>query len=219
MPNYQNGKIYKIVDRTNDNIYVGSTVSTLLSQRLSKHKSDYNCWSSKNINKGYLTSYEIIKNNDFYIELIELYPCSCVDELRQREGYYIKLLECVNKNIAGRNKKDSDKNYRINNDIEIKIKKKTYRDNNKDKIKNHNKIYYESNKDTFHTKSKSYYEENKNELIIKSKKYYDENKEQISQKSKEKIKCVCGFECVKVNLQRHIKTKKHLKLINEKAII
>jgi predicted GIY-YIG superfamily endonuclease len=52
--------IYKIVDNTNGNIYVGST-QQLLKNRKKHHESKYNMCSSR----------EIIKNNDYYFELIE----------------------------------------------------------------------------------------------------------------------------------------------------
>ena len=38
--NYNNGKIYNIIDNKSDMIYVGSTCQTL-QQRIQKHKSDY----------------------------------------------------------------------------------------------------------------------------------------------------------------------------------
>ena len=37
MVNYQLGKIYKIVDNTNNNIYIGSTCEPTLARRLSNH--------------------------------------------------------------------------------------------------------------------------------------------------------------------------------------
>ena len=39
---YQKSKIYKIVDNTNNNIYIGSTCEPILSRRLAKHVSNYN---------------------------------------------------------------------------------------------------------------------------------------------------------------------------------
>ena len=41
MVNYQQGKIYKIVDKTNNNIYIGSTAEKYLSKRLQKHIAHY----------------------------------------------------------------------------------------------------------------------------------------------------------------------------------
>lgn len=80
------GRVYQIVDRTNNNFYIGSTVEPL-SIRLSKHKSDY-----RRYNKGlthYKGSYEIIKNNDFFIEEIESINFDDEIELRLLERDYI----------------------------------------------------------------------------------------------------------------------------------
>ena len=46
MPNYQNGKIYKLVSNISNDIYIGSTVNKL-SHRLNKHKSKANKCVSK----------------------------------------------------------------------------------------------------------------------------------------------------------------------------
>ena len=43
MPNYNNGKIYKLIGLTNNNIYYGSTCQ-LLKIRKSQHKRDYKCY-------------------------------------------------------------------------------------------------------------------------------------------------------------------------------
>jgi Uri superfamily endonuclease len=48
MNKYNNGKIYKIIDNTNGNVYYGSTVQTL-GERLSRHISSLNCSSKINI--------------------------------------------------------------------------------------------------------------------------------------------------------------------------
>jgi hypothetical protein len=61
------------------------------------------------------------------IELLELFPCSSNDELTAKEGYFIKTLRCVNKNIPGRNQKE----YREDNKEQIK----QYRKDNKEKMK------------------------------------------------------------------------------------
>ena len=48
MVNYQNGKIYKIIDYTNDNIYIGSTCEKLC-RRIQKHKASYKCYLNPNV--------------------------------------------------------------------------------------------------------------------------------------------------------------------------
>ena len=114
-------KIYKIVDNTNGNIYIGKTDQTL-KVRLNEHKSHKKC-SSK----------EIIKNGDYKIELIE----ETEDETRER--YWILNTECVNKQIPGRTKKEWNKD---NKDKMIAYRKKYYKNkNNRDKFSLYQKEY------------------------------------------------------------------------------
>ena len=93
MPNYQDGKIYKIVDNTNGDIYIGSS-TIRLSARLQNHKQDI-LKRERNISVK-----KIILNNDYKIVLLEKYPCNSRDELYSREQYYIDNNKCVNKRRA-----------------------------------------------------------------------------------------------------------------------
>jgi hypothetical protein len=88
MPDYQLGKIYKIVCNITRKVYYGSTCEPTLARRLAKHMSGYN--SFKNGIGRYVTSYSILENDDYYIVLVE--KCSCNDkmELHQRERFYIE---------------------------------------------------------------------------------------------------------------------------------
>ena len=66
----QTGYTYAVRSYQTDDIYIGSTLGTLR-QRLSRHKNDL-----KQYNNGkyhYVTSYEIVKYNDAFIEMIEKY--------------------------------------------------------------------------------------------------------------------------------------------------
>ena len=96
-------KIYKIYSYDDDKIYIGSTTQPLY-KRLGCHKSTYIHFQKKQTK--YISSVEILKNPTHKIELIELFPCDTKEELVKREGYYIKKLDCVNKRIAGRSKKE-----------------------------------------------------------------------------------------------------------------
>ena len=101
---YCNGKIYKIVDNVSDLIYVGSTCKTL-EQRLKGHKFIYKSFLSGK-KTPILTSFKILENNNYRIELIENFPCESKQDLEKREGYFIRLyrkqeLNIVNKFIAG----------------------------------------------------------------------------------------------------------------------
>jgi hypothetical protein len=102
MVNYQNGKIYKICSDNTDKVYIGSTCVKYLSQRLQAHLEKYKEYINLNRYNQKYSSFEILECGDYRIELIENHPCNSKDELHKREGYFIKELNSVNKNIAGR---------------------------------------------------------------------------------------------------------------------
>ena len=132
MPDYSKGKIYCIRSFQTDKVYVGSTTQTL-AQRLGKHRCNYKAYLK--ISKNYCSSFELLKYDDYYIELIKLFPCSCKAELEAEEGKYIRELDCVNKVIVGRTKKQ----YHIENYSKHIEKKKQYYIDNRDKIKAYKK--------------------------------------------------------------------------------
>ena len=74
----------------------------------------------------------IIKNNNYKLELLENCEIKTKQELLERERYFIENSECVNKEIPGRTKNESQKEYY---------------NTNKDKILTHQKEYYNVNKD------------------------------------------------------------------------
>tara|TARA_R110000782_G_scaffold446_9_gene1412 strand:- start:4539 stop:4991 length:453 start_codon:yes stop_codon:yes gene_type:complete len=116
MPDYQKGKIYKIIDNTNGKVYIGSTAQPTLSRRLSGHKGHYKHYLA---GKGrYCKSFSILENKDFRIILICNYPCDNIDELHKKEQYYIDSYECINTHKAfqsSENRKDYLKQLRLNN--------------------------------------------------------------------------------------------------------
>lgn len=105
--NYNNGKIYKIVPNQGDEVYIGSTTRDRLCQRMEGHRSAY--FRFKNGKGGKITSCDLFDKygiENCEIELIELVNCNSKDELHVRERFWIKSSNCVNKNIAGRSKKE-----------------------------------------------------------------------------------------------------------------
>jgi len=99
---YQDGKIYKITNTVNEDIYIGSTIRDLKS-RMIDHKSKY-----KNTNDNYKYSSAVFKMFDICgfdncnIELIKDYPCNSKNELEIEEGKIIRNCNCINitKNIG-----------------------------------------------------------------------------------------------------------------------
>lgn len=85
--------IYKITNSENDFVYVGQTVDTLY-RRLAEHEKDYGGWLNRGCRRDYISSFELLRFNDYKIELLET-----VDDrtmLTEREKYYINHFQCVN---------------------------------------------------------------------------------------------------------------------------
>jgi hypothetical protein len=190
MPDYSKGKIYTIRCRTDDNkIYVGSTIQPL-AVRFGAHKRDSK--TEKCMNK---LLYQEVNNNwdDWYIELYENYSCSCREELCKKEGEIIRLIGNLNKQIAGRDKKEwyienadkikeQKKEYYIENTDKIREKKKEWYIENADKIKEKNKEYKIENAD----KIKQYRIKNADKIRDYQKEYRIENADKIREKRKNK---------------------------------
>tara|TARA_R110000782_G_scaffold42914_1_gene97209 strand:- start:771 stop:1211 length:441 start_codon:yes stop_codon:yes gene_type:complete len=117
-------KIYKIIDNTNGNIYIGKTKQKLYI-RLNNHKQDFKRGST-------CMSREIIKNGDYKIELIE------ETDDKTRERYWIENTECINKNIPGRTVKEyyQDNKHLLDKEKLKKYHKKYREKTGCDKIKN-----------------------------------------------------------------------------------
>ena len=220
MVNYQNGKIYKIESIIGNCRYIGSTCQKYLSVRMSHHKYDF-----KNKKSG-ITSILVLKYPDAKIILLETYPCNSKYELVAKEAEYIRQLDCVNKYIPGRTKKQ---HYQDNREIILK-KCKQYQLENKEKRSEYDKKYREKNRviiikrqkqwrenntEKIKIKKKHSYEKNKEIILKKCKEYQTKNKEKIRKRQNTVINCECGNNYTKANKARHIKSKKHLKFIEQ----
>ena len=178
MPDYKKGKIYAIKSNETEDVYIGSTCTTL-NKRMRSHKSEY----KKKLKDGKLgstTSYKILKYADAYIELIEDCSCETKRELLDREGEVIRNTpNCVNTQIQGRTMAQ----YRIDNTEKLKQQSKEYREKNKDMLKQKYNDWYKSDK------GKAYLQKRKVKINVK-------------------VKCPnCDKEISKSNLARHQKGK------------
>lgn len=187
--NYSNGKIYTIRYR-NDNslIYVGSTCQELY-KRFSKHK-EYIIYdlSRKTNSLLYEKMRETNDINNWYIELYELYPCKNREELRKREGEIIREIGNLNICIAGRTRKEWNKEHSLHN---INKSQEWYKNNIE-----HKREYDKKRR------------EDKADIIKEKKSEYNKNLPYII--------CECGMN-IKINsMKNHIKTKRHqsLSMIN-----
>lgn len=187
---YLKSKIYKITDIGYNECYYGSTVQSL-SKRMGQHREKYHKYKKGEYH--YITSFNLFDKyglENCKIELVENYECKSKEELQQREAFWIKNNECVNKIIPGRTYKE----WVEDNKEEIKEKKKKYQQDNKEVIKEKKKVYYENNKEKFN---------------IEFKKYREEHKDEILTKLKNKVICeICNKEISLRNLNRH-KNEQH----------
>ena len=192
MCDYQNSKIYKIVDVNEEMVYIGSTTQAL-SKRFAAHRSLHKSLTlSKCTVSTIFTKFGI---ENCKIVLIEAFPCNNKEELIKKEAEYIQTINCVNKRIEGRTKKeyreankDSIKEYYVNNKEALLAKAKEHYVDNKEALLAKNKEYYEANKESITTYQKEYQKEyrdvNKEKIATQHKEYREANKEAIAAKAK-----------------------------------
>ena len=154
MPDYKNGKIYKLwsPQGTDEEVYYGSTCNDLRFRKRG-HKNKDNICSSKILFEKY---------DDVRIELLEEYPCDNREQLNKKEGEYIRNNKSLNNNIPCRTPKEY---YQDNKETLSKLQK-DYCENNKQKISVNKKQYYKNNKETILEKRKEYYLAKKEKNII-----------------------------------------------------
>ena len=124
--------------------------------------------------------------NNYYIELIEDYPCENTYQLRKREGELFRELKPpLNINIPSR----TNKEYRQEEARKVKAAKAIsdakYREKNYETIKQKKHEYNQKNKEQIKIKKKAYREANAEQLKQKKKEYIERNAEQIKQKKRE----------------------------------
>jgi len=167
MPDYQNGKIYKIINDDLPNlIYYGSTTQKRLSRRMATHR----CQAIKpNPTKSKI----LFESGTPKIILVELFPCNSKEELYKRERYYIENNECVNYKLPGRTQKEYYEDVKNTERYKNRISK-----NKKDNIelqKKWSKDWYE-NKGKEKRKEKYTCECGTTLTIVKKKRHETSNK-------------------------------------------
>ena len=188
---YAKGQIYTIRSHQTDDVYIGSTCSPL-HKRLTEHKSKYKT------NNRYTSSFEIVKYDDAYIELLEDFPCDNKKELNRREGQLIRQNACVNKRFSGRTHAEW---YQDNKERVGEVSRK-WKNENKVRCSEVRRARYNANKDAASAYSMARYEA---------------NKESILRQSAERVTCECGVVVCRAYIGTHKKTEKHALLLEEKC--
>lgn len=204
---YAKGKIYKLMNLMNDDIYIGSTCSPL-KKRLNRHTNEAThqpCPVHRYYNN---LGWEHVK-----IVLIEEFPCESKMELERQERKWIEELKpTLNKNIPTRTQRER------NLQPHIQQKNAEYRATHKERIKQVSKEYYKKNKEDLKAKNsqrrnmnKDEYNRNRREkrAMNRKEKQSSKTKEERYQQRQEKIQCECGCEVSKSNFARHSKSHLH----------
>ena len=145
---YQKGKIYLVTDVGYNKFYYGSTCE-VLSTRMSRHRKQYKLFlQGKNSRVSVYEIFDEFGLDNCKIELVEMFPSGCLEELRKREGYYIKNNQCVNKHIAGQSTKE-------------------YQAENKEQILQQRRQHYQENREQHLEKVKIYQSEHREDILAK----------------------------------------------------
>lgn len=160
------GYVYVIRSHQTDDVYYGSTTQ-MLCKRMASHRACYKCWLNET--KNYVSSYDILKYDDAYIELVEQVNFENKQELTAREGHHIRTNKCVNKRIEGRTQKE----WFLENKEHVAEYIKQYKEDHKQQAKD----YREENKEKLNEYAKQWREDNKEHR----KQYYQQNKEAIKE--------------------------------------
>lgn len=236
MPDYKNGKIYKLVCNKTGLTYIGSTTKTL-KERLCIHVSFCKAVSNGKI-KSNLSSSQVIQGGDYQIELIEDFPCENRKQLTAREGFHVRNNDCVNIHLKihpdnlynhirerqkARYEEDPEKyrqqvrEWRMKNPEKVKESHKKWLSKNQERFRQTATTYYEENRERIRERNKRNYVKHREMKLDKGKEYRTKNKTKIKETSRRyreqnsfKVKCPCGSEVQKVNMCHHKRTKKHL---------
>jgi len=193
---YSKAKIYKVYNNVDDEIYIGSTCVSL-AKRMARHR------ASARMNRTkckLMTKMRTIGIENFFIELIKEYPeCENIEQLRKLEGeYIIELKPTLNHRIAGRSQKQ---HYNDNSEY-VKAQNKQYRIDNREAVLEYERMRWIRDKP-------------KRQAL--NKKNYDTKRDEILKQQAEIVECECGCLSTRNHINRHRKTKKHLKLMSDQT--
>jgi hypothetical protein len=183
---YKNGKIYCIRNSINDEVYVGSTTQPL-SKRMVKHR----CSAKTMPNKMKITMHmEELGFENFYIELVEEFPCENKEQLNRKEGEWIRKIGTLNSKIPGRTPTER----RIDNADKLK----QYAERNREHILQIKRDYHNKHREEERAKARERYHANKIEILAKAKEWKTTKNE-----------CECGGSYVNSSKSHHMKTNMH----------
>jgi|TARA_R110002012_G_scaffold309376_1_gene516335 hypothetical protein len=139
MPDYKEGKIYKLKCKETFEVYIGSTIQKMC-DRISTHVHKSNTSVSK----------QIIERGNYEFELIENFPCDTARELHAREQYWIDNTENT---INKQRQYESEEAFKAHRKEYQKKLGEAYRNGDKrEEYLNKKRQYREKNRDAVRAK-------------------------------------------------------------------
>ena len=157
MPSYENGSVYVIRNNVNDLVYVGST-TIAISQRMAQHRENAKCADRRTV--SIYKAFKEIGVENFYIELVERWPCNAKAELNKREGYWMREFNSVKNGYN----MHLERGY---TNAQSKERRKEYYAENKETLAPKYKAYAAAHKDNI----AAYRAENRRDLLAQRKEY------------------------------------------------
>jgi len=211
------GKVYKITNKTTDQIYIGSCVMEL-KKRLNSHfnSAKFNGIKANKFHKALLSeeenprdNWEIVLLNEVYTDkLLNQTKKEIITKLRLKELEYLEIYKKIGSSII----LNSNKPIRTGGEY------KEYYLKNREKLISNQKKYNSKNKE----KIKQYYVKTREKRLIYQREYNLNNKEKrinYYKDNKAKIQfdytCECGKIIKNTSKYKHFKSKKHIKLMSK----
>lgn len=198
MKNTRIGRVYKIISKHGNEIYIGSTFNTTR-DRFRQHKYDYNRYVKNDTN--FCAAYILFDKYGYencHIILIKEYEVIDRHHLQVYESLWIKKLASINKIMpsGGLLRRRYCKLYYVE-----------WYKQNKEYMAKKRKTYYDLNKEVIKAKNRLYAEKNKDSIRVKRCERYHLNKEYA--------KCdLCNCEIMSIGMKAHKNSKKHRKRLD-----
>ena len=167
MPDYSQGKVYRILQDNEKTVDIGSTTQPL-SGRMAQHRKGIIAYPDRKL-------YKLMGDigvDHFRIELIADVCCERGEQLRAEEGRLIRLHktaeEGANHNMAGRSRSETQKAYKETHPEIVKTLEAAYKTAHKDELKARYNAYDEAHREERKVYARVYYLRKKAERAVQA---------------------------------------------------
>ena len=203
------GRIFRIVNNTNDFVYVGSSIDEDLKYVYNKYRNGETALSKYMKHIGAC---------NFTIELIEEFKFNNILALKNREIFWKSQIGTLNAYFKNKRNKQIEKEE-DSEKIKLskqEINKKYYEKHREENLQN-KKEYRDNNKDRIKEWNRKHYEKYREQILQYKKEYSIKNKEKIEERRTRDYECECGRIVNLGDKSKHLKTKIHNDLMALKS--